>query len=245
MVEARLPYLVLCWGSSRDYLIPQSSPHRNIKSVVIEKRLGTSNSARAFVLNPRTMEHMRRVGLEETFQHRSYPRDEPVYVQFSTSMFGSVLLSQKLLSWGDVVDGKKGLTIPSFDLNASICPSILCPQFAQEPILEDGLRSQPEASVMWGWEATSLVQDEEGVTLVIQDTAGKEKKLRGKYLLGCDGGKSWVRKSVGIHTYGRFVVQRACSITFKSQELLAQLKEAKKMGFYTILDPVNYYFVKQ
>ena len=213
---------------------------RSIKSVVIEKRPGTSNCARAFAVNPRTMEHMRRVGLEDTFQRRSYPRNEPVYLQVSVNMFDSVLLGLRLLSWGDVADGKDGRTFPSFDLNDSICPSMLCPQFAQEPVLEDGLRSRPETSIMWGWEATSLVQDEEGVTLVIRDTAGKEKKLRGKYLLGCDGGKSWVRKSIGIHTYGRFVVQRACSITFKSPELLAKLQKEKKMGFYTLVDPVTF-----
>ena len=209
---------------------------------MIEKRQETSDSARAVLLNTRSMEHIRRIGLEQTFQDSVFPRDESLYLQIGSSvMDGHVVFSQKLQPWGDVLDGKKGTAFPSFDIKDSVCPSLLCPQFTQEPILLEGLKSRPEASVMWGYEARSLTQDEDGVTLVIKNVSdGEEKKLHAKYLLGCDGGRSWVRKSVGIHTYGKFVVQRACSITFESKELLTQQRKEGKMGFYNILSPDNF-----
>ena len=205
---------------------------RGVRSVVIEKRQGTSRSARAFMVNTRSMEHMRRIGLQENFQLGSYPRDEPLYFLVSDKLLdGNILFGKKFLSWGDVVDGKQGASMLNFDTDDSVCPTLPCPQFTQEPILVEGLKSRPEASIMWGCEASSLTQDEDGVTLVIKNVSdGEEKKLYAKYLLGCDGGKSWVRKSVGIHTYGKFVVRRACSITFESPELLARLKSDGRMG---------------
>ena len=207
--------------------------------MLVEKRLDTSNSARAFVLNTRTMEHMRQIGLEKKFQDASYPRDQKVYFCVCTSVLnGKIIYDRTMMSWGDLADGKEGMSFPAFNRDHSVSPSTLCPQFAQEVVLKDSLDSKPEASIMWGWEAIALSQDEEGVTLKAKSASGQEKVLRAKYALGCDGGKSWVRKYLGIHTYGKFVVQRACSITFKSLEFMARLKEEKRFGAFFLMSQV-------
>lgn len=80
--------------------------YRGITSVIVEKQLGPSNSARAILLNSRTMELLRSVGLEATIQVHSYPRNQPVAVAFRTSIFGPKLIDKKFASWGDAVDGK-------------------------------------------------------------------------------------------------------------------------------------------
>ncbi|KNB53279.1 rifampin monooxygenase [Streptomyces caatingaensis] len=50
------------------------------------------------------------------------------------------------------------------------------------------------AEIRRGHEVTGLAQDEEGVTVELADGA----RLRTRYLVGCDGGRSTVRKLLGI-----------------------------------------------
>ncbi|MFK0293880.1 FAD-dependent monooxygenase [Streptomyces sp. NPDC090442] len=53
------------------------------------------------------------------------------------------------------------------------------------------------AVVRHGHEVTGLAQDDTGVTVRVR-TAGGESEVRGDFLVGCDGGRSAVRKGAGI-----------------------------------------------
>ena len=78
-----------------------------------------------------------------------------------------------------------------------------------------------ESDILWNFTAISITQDDDGVTVkaINSDNRNVEKLIHAKYAVGCDGARSWVRKQLGIHNLGKFVVQRAVSITFKSPEL--------------------------
>jgi 3-(3-hydroxy-phenyl)propionate hydroxylase len=72
------------------------------------------------------------------------------------------------------------------------------------------LRAMPNVMIKLGCELTGFAQDDAGVTAQTRSTAGQES-LRGRYLIGCDGGRSGVRKDLGIEFEGythpeRFVV---------------------------------------
>ncbi|GLY51698.1 FAD-dependent monooxygenase [Lentzea sp. NBRC 102530] len=71
--------------------------------------------------------------------------------------------------------------------------TMLIPQFRVEQILREAL---PRA-VEYGTPLTSFSQDEHGVTAVV----GGET-VRARYLVGCDGGKSFVRKELGVSFIG-------------------------------------------
>jgi 2-polyprenyl-6-methoxyphenol hydroxylase-like FAD-dependent oxidoreductase len=53
------------------------------------------------------------------------------------------------------------------------------------------------AKMRWGHELTGLQQDEDGVTIDVRDPNG-DYQLRTRFLVGCDGGHSIVRKLAGI-----------------------------------------------
>ncbi|SFQ97474.1 2-polyprenyl-6-methoxyphenol hydroxylase [Lentzea waywayandensis] len=71
--------------------------------------------------------------------------------------------------------------------------TMLIPQFRVEQILREAL-PQP---VEYGMALTSFTQDDSGVTAVV----GGET-VRARYLVGCDGGKSFVRKELGVSFVG-------------------------------------------
>ena len=191
-------------------------------------------------MNSRTMEHMRRVGVERHMQDKSYPRNQPLSVCLSSSFIDTTpVFQQKFSSWGDAVDGLSDREmLLGFNIKDTVCPSILCPQFNQESVLKEHLDASPEAKIMWGCMVSSIVEDEQGVTVTMidADELSSQKTVRAKYAVACDGGRSWVRKQLGIHNVGQFVVQRACSITYNSPELTKQLQDADRLGLTLIVN---------
>jgi 3-(3-hydroxy-phenyl)propionate hydroxylase len=72
------------------------------------------------------------------------------------------------------------------------------------------LRAMPNAVVKLGSELTAFEQDPSGSIAQVNSAHGAET-LRGRYLIGCDGGRSRIRKELGIEFEGythpeRFVV---------------------------------------
>lgn len=215
--------------------------YRGVSTAVVEKKPGTSVLSKAAGINSRTMEHYRRMGLEENIRDQSLPRDMRVSVSFATSVFnGSVVFKNQFGSWGDILAEVPGATFPFYEPGASPSVPLLVPQYKIEPALKKHLEGS-SVPIYWGHEVTSLVQDSEGVTITSVHTSADsgekvEKVLRGKYLVGCDGGSSWVRKNLGIHTFGNFVVARACSITIRSPEIYARVVLENKAGFIFVVN---------
>ena len=140
-----------------------------------------------------------------------------------------MIFEETLSSWGELADWVPGAKFVFYQVGASPSVPMLCPQFALEPVLKSHLDTCSNTKMFWGWVASSMTQDEDGVTIkaVHTPTSGEpqEKVFRGKYLVGCDGGSSWVCKQLGIHTFGKFVITRAVTITFRSPELYARMKQ--------------------
>jgi hypothetical protein len=56
---------------------------------------------------------------------------------------------------------------------------------------------------------------------------GSEQLLRARYLVGCDGGSSTVRKKLGIQLAGRGGIQDVCQVIFKSTDLFERIPIGK------------------
>ena len=61
--------------------------YRGINTILIEKNPTTSNLAKAFGVNSRSMEHFRRLGLQEKLQDASYPKHLPMNLMFTTKLY--------------------------------------------------------------------------------------------------------------------------------------------------------------
>ncbi|MCX5388563.1 FAD-dependent monooxygenase [Streptomyces sp. NBC_00094] len=71
------------------------------------------------------------------------------------------------------------------------------PQYATERLLEEYVAGLGVA-VERGTELVSFSQDQHGVTAVLRTADGTEEEVRARYLVGCDGAHSVVRKQLGL-----------------------------------------------
>ena len=212
--------------------------HHEVNTILIEKNQTTSDSVKAMMLNSRTMEHFRTMGLEEKIRVASYPRNQLFALQFSSGFYkGHQLFVKKFSSWGEVVDGVKGASYPYYQYGATISAPMVCPQFSSEALIRKHVEDNSSCVKMfWGWRVLSISENEDGVTAKAVNADGEEKFFKARYLVGCDGGTSFVRKELGIHTFGHFVVAKACTIAFRSPELFEHQKHTKTCGLGYVMN---------
>ena len=75
------------------------------------------------------------------------------------------------------------------------------------------------SSVRYGCELVDFSQDAQGVTVSTRTADGQDETLRTRYLVGCDGGSSRVRKALNIKLDGRGRIRDLVQVIFKSDEL--------------------------
>jgi len=73
-----------------------------------------------------------------------------------------------------------------------------CEQWRLTRMLRDILVEHPDVTFLYDAKATEVTQDGDGVTLSFERPDGSEERLRGAYLIGADGARSAVRKSIGV-----------------------------------------------
>jgi 2-polyprenyl-6-methoxyphenol hydroxylase-like FAD-dependent oxidoreductase len=74
--------------------------------------------------------------------------------------------------------------------------SIYQPAFEGELDIE--AKRLPTVEVFQGEKVVALDQDAAGVTITVEDETGARREARGRYLIGSDGGNSFVREALGI-----------------------------------------------
>jgi 4-hydroxyisophthalate hydroxylase len=110
------------------------------------------------------------------------------------------------------------------------------PQYCTEQVLRDRLRELPSVTTLFGWTAEAIQQDDRCVRVAVGHEAGKQV-LEAEYVVGCDGGRSLVRDSMGIDRGGRDFEQRMVLAVLRSRELHQALERFPPATTYRVLKP--------
>jgi 2-polyprenyl-6-methoxyphenol hydroxylase-like FAD-dependent oxidoreductase len=175
-----------------------------VPSLVLERHRGTAIHPRAALVNQRTMETYRAVGLEQEIEEAA----EREFVQ-NGAIVSVDNLGGKELDWyfRFINEGVEDLS-PS--------KRIFITQIGLEPIL---LRAagQLGAQVQYASEVVSVEQDADGVTAVVRPRdGGPERTVRARYLVAADGAHSPIRERLGIRQLGHGSFSDSITIYFKA-----------------------------
>ena len=154
----------------------------NVNTVVLEKNQGTSDIPKGIYIDDEFFRTLDLVGLaDELAEH-------------CVSAAGVSYFSR----FGFCVARVKGLITPNGYGNRS---AIWQPEL--EKIMLRGVKRFASTSVYFEQTLISLDQDGSTVVAEVIDVHGVRQKIRADFVLGCDGGKSTVRKELGIEMDGR------------------------------------------
>jgi 2-polyprenyl-6-methoxyphenol hydroxylase-like FAD-dependent oxidoreductase len=183
---------------------------RGIDCVLLEPRPEPSlASPRCKQMNPRSMEIFRRLGIADAVRGNArLPFGWSDSAVFCTSLTGHQL---------ERFDGVFALSDIQRPELAE--PALWCAQNHVEAALRATLTRRETVSARWGWTLTGLEQDATGVTATATDDAGRERVVRGKYLVGADGARSAVRRACGIPLTGRSHEIRNVQVIFDAPGL--------------------------
>lgn len=67
-----------------------------------------------------------------------------------------------------------------------------------EKHFQDGMKRFARLTPIYGAEVQKVEQDEDGATVTATTRDGGTRSLRGRYVIGCDGGRSFVRREAGL-----------------------------------------------
>jgi 2-polyprenyl-6-methoxyphenol hydroxylase-like FAD-dependent oxidoreductase len=196
---------------------------RGIDVVVVEtRRADELPRVRCNHVSARSMEIFRRLGIAEKLRKIGLPADYPNDVSFRTTVTGIELARIPIPSRDQRYTARGGPDTwwPTPE------PPHRANQIYLEPVLLAHAASQPRIRILHRNQLEDFCQHETGVAATARDLeSGDTVSIACDYLVGCDGGKSTVRKKIGARLVGTPVVQRVQSTYIRAPQLLSLLRE--------------------
>lgn len=176
---------------------------RGISTEVFDAKAGTSRHPAANANSARTMEHFRRIGISATIRTLGLPGDYAPDVAYFTSIAGHELARLAQPASRDAVEWAKA---HSFTW-ATPEPPHRCSQLYVEPVLLETARNNGACRVHFDARVVDFSQGDDSVTATVELAAtpvrdAETRKVTARYLIGCDGPRSFVRKSLGVRYEG-------------------------------------------
>ncbi|MGB7300042.1 MAG: FAD-dependent monooxygenase [Burkholderiaceae bacterium] len=112
------------------------------------------------------------------------------------------------------------------------------PQYETERVLRERASQLSKIEIITGWTGESVLQGEESASLITRRTDGSEQRaFVGRYVVGCDGSGSLVRKSAAMTQTTDSRDLRMALLVFKSTELDRQLDVFPGKTIFNVLHP--------
>lgn len=173
---------------------------QGVQSVLVNDRKETTTHPKLDVVNCRSMEVFRQLGLAEKIRAAGNPRSANQYSAMAASASGPfyAVMNDRHLVYQPAARGAE-LIRACTDGSLPLEPMQRIAQMNLEPVLLNEAASDPNIDLRFGWRLYGFEQDDAGVTALIHHVDSSEgRQIRSQYLIGCDGPNSRVRNFLNI-----------------------------------------------
>jgi len=204
--------------------------YRGIRCLVVEQTDGSVEFPTTNLANTRTCEHLRRWGIADRMRYDSgYPTDYPRNYLFVTRMTGYEIARFDHAPNGAAAarsphspEGRLWISKPYFD-----------------PVLHGHAKSLPQVQTRYQTSCESFEQSGQAVKAEILDkTTGRKEIIEADYLVGCDGGRSQIRRALEIKYQGVFSQGLNVAVLFRSP-LLEHTRHGPAVQYQIINSEIN------
>jgi len=207
---------------------------RGIACTLVERRpAGALPDVKCNHISARSMELFRALGVAQDLRAAGLPDDYPHDVSYRTSTVGQEISRIHIpgrstrLTDHSGPDGNWPTPEPPHRINQRYIEPILARHVAQQGLITTLYRHQ----------VLDFEQAEGQVSVRIQNLDTPDAPplhIQAAYLVGCDGGRSAVRKAIGAKLVGDEVVQRVQSTCIRAPGLLARLQAPAAWAMFTV-----------
>ncbi|ASL45237.1 Aklavinone 12-hydroxylase RdmE [Burkholderia sp. AD24] len=160
-----------------------------VPCILVEKNGDVSLLPRARGIHLRTMELFRQIGVEEAVKAATA-------AAWKQGSFGGARRGRTLVDAQPIVDVST-MRVKMAAAGASPSSFGACPQTLIEPVLRQELEARG-GDVRFGHELVSFVESGDTVVATVRDPDGRETIIEATWLIGADGGRSFVRRQLGV-----------------------------------------------
>ncbi len=213
---------------------------RGVACVLLEEDRDPPDFPKANATSARTMEHYRRRGFAADVRALGLPPDYPQDLVYCTRLAHAELTRFRVPSRAQAA------SLAAFgDYGDASWPTPELPHRAQqmyiEPILRREAAKYPSVDLRFGHRAVRVADIGDGVEVdAMPETGGEPWRVNARYVVGCDGPRSLVRKTLGIQYEGQggekrdFFGGQMLSIYFKSSDLYDVLGKEKAWQYWAV-----------
>jgi 2-polyprenyl-6-methoxyphenol hydroxylase-like FAD-dependent oxidoreductase len=175
----------------------------------------------------RTMEIFRRLGVAETVRNAGLPPDYPHDISYRTTFTGQELTRIPIPCRRD----RFTVTTGPDCLWPTPEPPHRINQIFLEPILFAHAESRPQIEILNRTAVQDVEIADDSATATLHDLeTGSTRRLRFRFVVGCDGARSVVRKAIGAKLHGDAVIQRVQSTYIRAPDLIDRQRHAPAWG---------------
>ncbi len=170
---------------------------RAVPTIVLSETDSTSTHPKANTHSARSMEIYRRHGVSAALRAVSPSREYRTDVAYYTRLLSRELHRVPLPTPAESIQESRQAHTrwPTPE------PQFRSSQLALEPLLLARARDFPSVDVRFGRRVVELREEGDHVDLRAESTAGAIR-IRADYVVGCDGGRSFVRRAAGLRLHG-------------------------------------------
>jgi 2-polyprenyl-6-methoxyphenol hydroxylase-like FAD-dependent oxidoreductase len=175
----------------------------------------------------RTMEIFRRLGIAEQVRNAGLPADYPHDISYRTSFTGRELTRIAIPCRRDRFTMTAG---PDCNWPTPEPPHRIN-QIFLEPILFEHAAAQPRIRIINRTSVEDVVVEDRCASVSLRDLeTGATRRINCRFLIGCDGARSVVRKAMGAELTGDAIIQRVQSTYIRAPALIDRQQHANAWG---------------
>ncbi|MEE6177234.1 FAD-dependent monooxygenase [Mycobacterium sp. 050134] len=194
-----------------------------IEHLLLETRLHASTHPKARGISARSMEILRRIGVEDQVRAAGLPADHVAMYR------GASLIDPAFVRTTVDADPRRVIT-PS--------PGVICSQDVLEALLADKARQEGGDQIRFGQTLFSFDQHRDGVRSLVKDAANQQIwEVESRYLVGCDGARSTIRQNCNVPMDGQNGLGHFTSVRFNAP--LAQVVADRVSASYFLTPPAR------